>query len=154
MVFLGPAPSAVDDAKKYPLGTRGVDNAGNEYIYLAGVTSTAARDLVTFDEDYATTRLVPDAVGAVAVATAAVASTSTYGWYGVKGVFAVASDTVATNAQLFIDTATGRVDDASVAGDMIVGAMSMTTDTYSGAANITRCYLNYPVVTNNNGLTS
>ncbi|HYE17086.1 MAG TPA: hypothetical protein VEA69_01460 [Tepidisphaeraceae bacterium] len=154
MVFLGPAPTHVDAEQKYPKGEIGYDNAGNEYIYLPGVSSCAARDAVVFDEDYATTRLAPDEVGPVAIATAAVDATTKFGWFGRKGVFAVNSDTVAADAILFIDTGAGRVDDASVAGDTIIGLYSMTTDTYSGAANITKCYANYPQVTNNNGLST
>jgi hypothetical protein len=154
MIFLGPAPTVIHDTKVYPLGSRGYDNAGNEYIYLAGVTGTVANDFVVFDEDYATTRIAPDEVGPCGVATSANAAATTYAWYGIKGVFAVRSDTVAADAQLFIDTAAGRVDDGTVAGDMVLGAFSMTSDTYSGSANLTRCYVNYPFVTNNTGLTS
>lgn len=154
MVFLGPAPTVVHDAQKYAKGTIGIDNAGNEYIYLPGVTSVVAGDVVVYDEDYATTRLAPDEVGPAAIATAAVDATTEFGWFGRKGIFSVNSDTVAADKALFIDTGAGRVDDASVAGDIILGLFSMTSDTFSGAANLTRVYANYPFVSDVAGLTS
>lgn len=117
---------------------------GKQYIFLTGVASTAAGSWVTFDESFATTLLAANAVGPVAIASAATVA-STKGWYQIYGVnTAAATDTIAADVALFIDGTAGRADDAVVSGDLIVGAYSMTADT----ANVATVFLNYPSVTN------
>lgn len=127
------------------LGERFTDpTTGKEYIFLAGVASTAAGSWVTFDEAFATTLLAANAVGPVAIASAATVA-STKGWYQIYGVNTVAAtDTIAADVALFIDGTAGRADDAVVTGDLIVGASSMTADT----ANVATVFLSYPYVTN------
>lgn len=135
--------TVVHTAQQAPVLTRH-RVAGKEYIYLKGVASVAAGDWVTFDEAGQTARLVPDAVGPVAIALAAVVA-SRWGWFQIYGVNAAATtDTVAADVQLYIDTVTGRVDDAAVTGDLIVGAVTRTADT----TNVATVFLNYPYVTN------
>lgn len=134
----------VDTAKTDVLGQRRQDESGKQYIYLAGAASTAAGVWVTFDESFATTLLAANAVGPVAIAMAAVDSTSKYGWYQIYGVNTIAStDTVAADKPLYIDGTAGRADDAVVTGDLIVGAVSSTADT----SNVATVFLNYPYVT-------
>ena len=133
----------VDTTKKFRLGTRKQDVAGNEYIYLKGVASNASGEWLVWDEDFAATRLIADEVGPVGVSMAAFDATTEYGWAQVYGKNTVAkTDTVAADKALFIDGTTGRADDADVAGDHILGAYSMTAD----ATNVTTVYLNYPQV--------
>lgn len=137
--------SIVDSSQQVALGTRAWDSSGNEYIYLKGVGSTAAGSWVTFDENYATALLTADAVGPVAIAMAAIDSTSEFGWYQRYGVNTIAAtDTIAADAQLFIDGTDGRADDADVAGDAIIGAVSRTADT----SNVATVWIQYPVVIN------
>lgn len=134
----------VHTTKKATLGERFRDEAGKEYIYLAGASSTAAGVWVTYDENFATTLLAANAVGPVAIALGAVNTTSKYGWYQIFGVNTVAStDTVAADKALYIDGTAGRADDAVVTGDLIVGACSSTADT----SNVTTVTLSYPFVT-------
>lgn len=136
--------TAVDSSKTDVLGQRRKDEVGNEYIYLAGAASTAAGKWVTFDESFATTLLTANAVGPVAIAMSAVDSTSKYGWYQIYGVNTIAStDTVAADKQLYIDGTAGRADDANVAGDLILGAYSLTADT----TNVATVHISYPTVT-------
>lgn len=136
--------SSVDDSALHTVGTRAFDASGNEYIYLLGVASTGAGSWVTFDEDGATALLTADAVGPVAIAMAATVA-SKYGWYQIFGVNTVAkTDTVAADKQLFIDGTDGRADDADVAGDAIIGAVSCTADT----SNVATVRINYPYVAN------
>lgn len=118
----------IDTTAKVPLGTEACDSSGNIYKYLTGVASTVAGSVVTFDEAGLTTLIAANAVGPVAVAMAATVA-STYGWYAVShlGVSA-ACDTVAADVACYIDGTSGRVDDAVVTGDLIVGAMTRTTD--------------------------
>jgi len=142
--------SVVDASQVHPLGTRGWDTSGNEYVYLKGVGSTVAGDHVVFDENYATTRLVADEVGPVAIAMAAIDATTEYGWYQRYGVNTIAkTDTVAADAGVYIDGTAGRVDDAGVAGDLVIGEYTMTADT----SNVATVWLNYPHVANNAYLT-
>jgi hypothetical protein len=72
--------TVIDTEKRQQLGSRDFDKDGNEYIYLQGVASTVAGDVVSFDEAHLTTRLVANAKGRVAVAMAATVA-STFGWY-------------------------------------------------------------------------
>jgi hypothetical protein len=127
------------------LGERYTDPTnGKAYIFLTGVASTVAGSWVSFDENFATTLLAANAVGPVAIASAATVA-STKGWYQIYGVNTQAStDTIAADVALFIDGTAGRADDAVVAGDLIVGAYSMTAD----SANVATVFLNYPSVTN------
>lgn len=134
----------VDSSQQVALGTRARDASGNEYIYLKGVGSTGAGSWVTFNESYATALLTANAVGPVAIAMAAIDATTEFGWYQIYGVNTVAkTDTIAADKQLYIDGTDGRADDANVAGDLIVGAQSMTADT----SNVATVSLQYPHVT-------
>ena len=134
----------VHSTKKQRLGTRKKDVAGKEYIYLSGVASLVAEDLVVFDESFATTRAVADEVGPLAVAMAAVDASTEYGWFQIYGVATVdCADTVAADKSLFLTSTAGRVDDADVAGDSIHGMFSMA----AGSSNSISVFLNYPFVT-------
>jgi len=140
--------SQVDSTQMHELGTRARDLSGNEYIYLQGKSSVSANDAFTFDESYAISDLTADAVGPVAVAMAAVDSTSKYGWFCIYGQVTVAADdTVSDNSALFIDGTDKRVDDDTVSGDLIVGAVARSTS----SSNTITAQLNYPFVTNNLG---
>lgn len=139
--------SIVDTVAKHPLGTKAFDKSGNEYIYLLGVASTAAGSWVTYDEAFATTLLAANAIGPVAIAMAAIVA-SRYGWYQVRGKNIIASsDTTADDKPLFIDGTAGRVDDAVVTGDLVVGAFSRGSD----SSNVLTVQINYPCVTDTLG---
>lgn len=130
------------------LGQRFEDKAGKVYVFCKGVASCAAGDWVKFDEAFALTRLVADAVGPVGIAMGAIDATTKGGWVQVYGVNAIAkTDTVAADKQLYIDGTTGRADDLAVTGDIILGAMSQTADT----SNVATVFLNYPMVTDTLG---
>lgn len=128
--------------------TRAKDASRNEYIFLKGVTSTAAGSSVTFDEAGSTTLLAANAVGPVAVAQAAVDANTKYGWYMIWGSCSAACDAgVVDNAALYIDGTSGRVDDTVVAGDKISGMVARSTD----SGNFCTVQLNYPYVTDSLG---
>ncbi len=138
---------AVHSAKRFRLGTKKRAMGGNEYIYLAGVTSLGVRDVVSFNTTgYIAVRLAADAVGQVALASSVAVPTTatTYGWFLIWGFGSANSDTVAAAGGLFIDGTTGRVDDASVAGDFVNGMVSTGAD----ATNVLPVQLQYPYVTN------
>ena len=141
--------TTVDTTAQVPLGTRQRDKAGNEYVYMLGVASTAAGDWVTFDEAFTTTRLVANAIGPVAVAMAATVA-STYGWYCVYGTCsALLAANCADNAKIGRETADGTAGDGRAAGDEIYGAISRGAT--AGAAALTAVHIYYPFVDDANG---
>lgn len=124
------------------LGARVQDSVGNEYVYLKGVASCAIGSWVSYDEAYATTLLAANAVGPVGIAQSASVA-SEFGWFQIFGVNAAAkTDTIAADKALFIDGTAGRVDDAVVTGDLVVGAYSMTADT----TNVATVHISFPHV--------
>ena len=145
-MFVGDT-STVDTSQREILGKRAWDRAGNEFIYLTGTVSTAAGNWVTYNDGYLTERLVANAVGPVAIAMAATTA-DRFGWYQIYGVSTTAStDTIAKNKSLYIDGTAGRVDDLGVAGDLVIGAMSLTAD----ASNVATVAINYPHVSDDLG---
>jgi hypothetical protein len=136
--------TTVDSSAKTKLFTRAFDSLGNEYIYLLGVANTEAGSWVSWNATTGQTALLAgNAVGEVGIAMAAIVA-SKYGWYQIFGYNTIAkTDTVAANKQLYIDGTAGRADDANVAGDLIVGALSITADT----SNVATVRLVYPHVT-------
>ena len=139
--------SVVDTEIRHPLGTRAFDTAGNEYIYLTGVLSTAAGSWVIFDEDKVTTLAVASGVGRVAVAQAAIVA-SRYGWYQIYGqvatALAILDGDCAADVQLYLTSTAGSVDDVNVAGDHIIGAISRVAETVT--ANYIEAEISYPFV--------
>lgn len=139
-------PTIIDTTASQTFGMQGTDESGYRYIYLKGITSTAAGSWVTYVASTGVTALLAaDAVGPVAIAMAATNANTKFGWYMIAGSYASsASDTVAGANGLFIDGTAGRVDDASVAGDMVYGAVATAAD----AANVLPVTIMYPYVTN------
>jgi hypothetical protein len=135
----------VDTVQRNPLGARRQDEANNEYVYLAGVASCVAGDWVSYNAStYVAVRLAGNAVGLVGIALGAILAAN-WGWFQIYGFNIISrSDTVAGAGGLFIDATTGRVDDDSVAGDFVNGAVSTGADT----TNVLPVHLSYPYVTN------
>lgn len=140
--------SAVHSTAAHPIGTRAVDGDGNEYIYLKGVASTVAGSWVSFDEAHETTLLTANAKGRVAVAMAATVA-STFGWYQVygKNTIAKALTGFADNGLIYATGTAGSVDDAVVAGDLVVGAIGRS----ALSSGVITVELNYPFVTDTLG---
>jgi hypothetical protein len=134
----------VHATRKYRLLTRKRDIAGNEYIYLTGVASTAAGSWVAYDELGITQLLDQDVadsvIGPVAVAKAAVDATTEFGWYQIFGKATAVAATVADGAKVFPSTTAGSADDTGTAGAQIVGAKWRSADS-GGTATV---QLNYP----------
>ena len=118
---------------------------GKEYIYLKGVASTVAGNLVTFDETGVTTRLAANAVGRVAVAMAATVANE-FGWYQTKGVHdAVSVDTSsAADVAMYIGGTAASADSNAVAGDFIDGLVQRGAE----SGGFAQCELNNPQVYN------
>lgn len=143
MIKLRTPLTQVDDEAIYTLGTRTQDSSGNEYVYAKGVASTTAHSWVSFDEDYNTTLLAANAKGRVGIAMADIVANK-YGWYQIYGkATGKVLSGFADNALPYCTSTAGSVDDAVVAGDVIIGAMGRSA--ISGG--VATFELNYPFVT-------
>lgn len=132
--------------QKYALGTRIRDKVGGEFIYLKGVTNCAQGSWVTFDEAHVTTLAIADAQGRVAVAGAAVDSSTKFGWFQIYGkVAAKALSGFADNGKVYLTGTGGSVDDTDVAGDAVIGAIGRSA-LDAPATGQAYFELNYPVV--------
>jgi len=144
----------IDTTARFTLGTRcGVKDMGStqyglgELIYLQGIGSTVRGSVVTYNDNYLTTLVVADAVGSVAVALAATVA-NTYGWYQILGTGVAACDTVADGALCYVDGTAGRIDDAVVSGDLVLG---MTTSSADDTNTCLVTMTSYPCITNGLG---
>lgn len=115
---------SVDTDAAVPVGTilraTHPDYGAGEFIYLAGVASTAEGSWVTYSmDDGSTALLAANAIGPVAVATGATVA-STYGWYQIQGkAVGLCLASFADNANVYATATAGSVDDAVVAGDRV-----------------------------------
>lgn len=111
---------------------------GGEFIYLKGATSTAAGSWVTYNmDDGTTTLLTADGKGPVAIAMAAIDAATDFGFYQISGKAVGKSGDVADNANVYIDTVPGQVDDAIVVGDLVWRAkFASDDDTATGTAEV------------------
>lgn len=119
---------SVDAEARVPLGTilRASDPVygAGEFIYLAGVASTAFGTWVTYNlDDGSTTRLAANAIGPVGIATAATVA-NTFGWYQISGkAVGLALSGYLDNALVYATATAGSVDDTVVAGDRVKNAL-------------------------------
>lgn len=133
----------VHAVQKYRLGTEVKDSAGNRYVYLQGVGSTVAGDVVAFDENYATTRLLQATIGRIAVAKAAVDATTEYGWYQVWGKATgvnVAASFAADQAGIWATSTAGTVDDSGAGAEEFIYGMFGRTAISGGTATMELSY--------------
>ena len=105
----------VHATKKYRLGTRKRDVAGNEFVYLKGVTNCANGSWVVYDELGVTTLMVTTSTGQVAIARAAVDASTKYGWFQIYGSGqGLALTAFADNGTVNATATDGSVDDNSL----------------------------------------
>lgn len=125
--------------KKVPLGTiiRAYDPTygEGEFIYLLGVGSTTAGDMVTYNATTWQTALLTTTNGenkGVPVAVAMSANLATYyGWYQISGNAVVKKTGVAVTPQvpIFISATAGKVKVLASSGQQILGAMTANLTT-------------------------
>lgn len=106
------------------------DYGVGEFIYAKGVASCAAKDWVVVPSDsFTLVRAVANSVGPIGVAMAALTA-SYYGWVQIYGKAAANCLTqYADNGYVFLTSTAGSIDDASVAGDWISGAVGASAAT-------------------------
>lgn len=132
-----------DSSQQVPLGTRAVEANGNEWIYLRGTTAVIAGGWVLIGSAYVTSSAIADDQGRLAIAGTA-HTANTFGWFQIYGQnnLALSRAAIAANANLYLTTVSGAVDDADVAGDAITGAVSLAAN--SGSTTLVD--INYPFV--------
>jgi hypothetical protein len=119
-----PKIGTVSTTEAVPVGTivqaMHQDYGQGEFIFLAGVASTAEGSWVTYSmDDGSTALLAANAIGPVAVAMGATVA-STYGWYQIGGkAVGKAAASYADNGLVYATATAGTVDDAVVAGDRV-----------------------------------
>ena len=116
------------------------------FVYLVGAASTAAGDVVTYNTKTGATvragHAVSGATGAAAVAMSACGASS-YGWYAVQGSVPVNTGTVAANADLYLTSTAGQLDDVVVVGDQVENLTARAAD----SGGFATCQLAYPSIT-------
>lgn len=116
--------AATSAAQRHPLGTiveaKDATRGAGEFIYLAGLASTAIGEWVVYNpDDFSTTLLVADGSGAVAVSMS-INLADFFGWYQIGGkASGLALTGFADNALVYATATAGSVDDAVVAGDRV-----------------------------------
>lgn len=142
---------AIHTAKRYRVGTRKKDVAGNEFLYAQGVASLALGDWVTFNGAWVPVRLVDTPLtGNVGISLSANTATTSFSWYLVQGTSAsvpglaglVALTTTSTDKAACSQSATpGRATGGGVvATKTIVGAFAVGVS----AANLGNVVINNP----------
>lgn len=115
--------------QKHPLGfvveATDATYGKGAFMYVKGVASAEAKEWCTWDQhNGAIVRSAANAKGTVGI-TVATLTASYYGWIARKGVVTGQCLTqMADNGKVFLTGTTGAVDDASVAGDLISGAVA------------------------------
>lgn len=114
--------------QKHPLGTvvqvNDATYGDGLVMYVKGAASVESKEWCTWDQhNGAIVRGAANGKGTVGI-TIATLTASYYGWIARKGVFSGQCLTqFADNGKVFFTGTAGAVDDASVAGDLISGAV-------------------------------
>jgi hypothetical protein len=143
--------------KNHPLGMviKAFDHTygEGEFIYLKGVASTAAGDLVCYDTaNGATVRAKAATAGSNGPAAVAMSANvaSQYGWYQIGGSGPIKAATVLGNAAAYLTSTDGQIDDSVVAGDKVEGMATRSTT----AAGFATVQLDRPSITGESVTTS
>lgn len=131
-------PQAIDEVSTtqlHPLGlivqAEDVTLGMGEFMYVKGGTSIAAGEWVLISkDDFTTARLAADNIGPVGVAMSAIDAATDYGWVCISGaVAAMCKTSFADNGLVFCHACAGKIDDTSVAGDLVNQARGASTTT-------------------------
>lgn len=113
------------------------------FVYLKGVANTAVGSWVTMNmDDGTTTLLAANAIGPVGIAMSANVANQ-WGWYQRVGkAIGKCLTGYADNGKVYITATSGSVDDASIAGDLVVNAKGASAvDTLEAEFEIDRPFV-------------
>lgn len=149
--LLGSQPIASSSTtQKHPLGlivTASDPTYGSgEFKYVTGFANARVGDWVTYNnDDGSVTALAANAIGPVGIMMSTAAAAE-YGWIQISGKAIGGCKTAfADNAKVWITASAGRVDDSSVAGDLInnaKGASTTVAGSFLAEFEIDRPYVN------------
>lgn len=138
-VRIGMQPIATaSTVQNHPLGTivRAKDvgstaYGAGEFIYVAGVTSGAAKAWAIYNaDDFTTTLAVADGIGPLGIMMSALSAATTFGWLQISGkTIAKCLTLFADNGIVYLTSTAGSVDDTSVIGDVVHLAKGASTAT-------------------------
>jgi len=120
-----------------------------EFIYLLGVASTVAGDVVRYNATtFQTTRFVAAANTATPLAVAMSANVAAqYGWYQISGytvINKVTGVTVNPNVNVFATATAGSITATAASGKQILGARSANLTTVASATTTVAVMLDRP----------
>lgn len=150
--FVDPSPAAgrpgeVHTTQLNDLGAVRKFSDGSEYIYLAGASGVAAGHVVAYQPvTFTAVKIVTGIRGDLAVATAAVASATNYGWFLIVGTYNTTSSlgsAIASNVPLFIGGVAGQIDDTVVKGDQIFKMTVRNAAGPSAAIQVNRAFVGF-----------
>lgn len=129
--------TAIDTTQAFDFGTivEAKDMGDTQYgrakfMYVKGVANTIAGDACVLAGDFSIVRLTARSKGMVVVCLSALDAATKFGWVQISGQGVVNAGDVAAGAQLYATGAggVGTVDDAVVAGDILLGMSTVTDD--------------------------
>lgn len=120
-----------------------------EFVYLAGVGSTAVGSLVTYNQLTGATTLAPNTAHLaqpLAVAMAANTSSTSYGWYQVQGaaVITKTATKVSPGVPLFLSGTAGSVFATATSGKEILNCVSINAATVASATGTITAQIAWP----------
>lgn len=154
VIGLLPISEKTSTAGRVTLGTivraRDSTDGIGEFIFLLGVSGTAAGSLVTYNATTWQTALSPTtgASGApVAVAMSANLGSS-YGWYQISGIARILKTAVAITPQvkLYVSGTQGRVYATASAGKLVQGAKSANLTTVASGTSSVAVMIDRPAL--------
>ena len=133
---------AIHATKRFKLGTTKSQN-GNVYVYAAGVASNTAFSWVHFDpagvNAWVPVLSAADMQGKMGISQSANTSATNYSWYLIYGRgqgLCLASFDGTNGLGVFLTSTAGSIDDADVAGDMVIGAIGLTDRETTGGTSV------------------
>jgi hypothetical protein len=140
-------PGEVHTSQLNDLGAVRKYSDGSEYIYLAGASGIVAGHLCLYQPGTFTAVKVSTGLrGDIAVATAAVASATNYGWFMIVGSYTNATaigSAIASNVPLYIGGVAGQMDDTAVKGDQIFKATVRNASGGSAILHVNRAFVGF-----------
>lgn len=134
--LIGAQPIATKSTtQKHDLGQiiQAVDSTygSGEFIYLKGVASTVVGSWVSYTAGTGVSTLSVASLKGLPLAVSMTTNTTTtsYAWYQISGTAQALGLTSITSSSgfIFLTSTAGSVDDASVSGDLIIGAKKTAT---------------------------
>lgn len=153
----------VSTTQKHPFGTVvkakdiGTTAYGaGEFIYVKGVASGAIKAWAGYRAKAGLTILaVADGIYPLGVMMSALDATTDFGWLQIKGrAIGKALTAFADNGTVYLTSTAGSIDDASVIGDVVHGAMGRNGGTHTVGDLAGEFEINYPYTENRVSLTN